>query len=106
VTLAGDLLAVARVAAALSDLGDPAGRVGLQHRDGRPSAAGMLAIARELGQGILLLGAGRAAHRVGGVVDAVHAISMVGYAVILPRRGAHAEAIRAGCLAAAEWMLP
>jgi hypothetical protein len=104
-SVGGALVSLVRLGVALHDLADPAARTRLRSADGGPSAGGMLALAREVGQGAVLLGAGRAAHRVGGAVDAAHAVSMAGYAAIRPGRGGLAEAARAAAFAVAAWVL-
>jgi hypothetical protein len=104
-SIGGALVSMVRLGVALHDLAGPATRTRLRSADGGPSGAGMLALAREVGQGAVLLGAGRAAHRIGGAVDAAHAASMVAYAVLRPGRGGLAEAARAAAFAVAEWVL-
>ncbi|GAA2074945.1 hypothetical protein GCM10009840_05890 [Pseudolysinimonas kribbensis] len=104
-SIGGSVVSMVRLGVALHDLADPAARVRLRSADAGPSAGGMLALAREIAQGAALLGAGRTAHRVGGAVDAAHALSMVGYAAIRPERGGLAEAARAAAFAVAEWVL-
>ena len=53
--------------------------------------------ARHVVQGLVLLRAGRTAHRLGAGVDLLHGLSMVGLAAVDERRraGAHASAIAA-----------
>ncbi|MGN6325071.1 hypothetical protein [Pseudolysinimonas sp.] len=101
----GVLVSVARVGLALHDAADVESRVRLRRADGSASAAAWLALAREVAQGVLLLGAGRRAHRLGGVVDMMHGASMLAYAVVRPGRGGAAEAARAAGFALAEWEL-
>lgn len=104
-SIGGAAVSAVRLGLALHDLADPATRTRLRSPDGGPSAGGMLALAREVLQGTVLLGAGRTAHRLGGAVDAAHALSMVGYEAVRPGRGGLAEAARAATFAVAAWVL-
>lgn len=105
-SIGGVLVSGVRLALAVRDGADLAARARLRTPGGAPSTGARVALGREVAQGVVLLGSGRSAHRLGGVVDALHAASMVLYGVVRPGRGGFAEAARAAAFAMAEWTIP
>ena len=75
--------------------------------DGRTRTVIRILGARHLAQAAVLANASPCAHRLGAVVDALHAVSMVGLALVdrSHRRPAWASAADASAFAAAEYLL-
>lgn len=100
--IGADVLSLARIALAARELGDPERTARLRRRDGSASPLAVVAAGRQLAQGVLLLGTRRGARRLGALVDALHATSMIA-AAALGQRGAMAEAAMAAAFGCAEW---